>query len=65
MQEVEVFFMVTRNGGGTREERIKTRVDSSTLSAASGESGRRKLDGWAKQFFPADKEARVIAIKRL
>ncbi|MFD2719940.1 hypothetical protein ACFST9_14525 [Hymenobacter monticola] len=65
MQEVEVLFMVTRNGGGTREERIKTRVDSSTLSAASGDVGRRKLDGWAKQFFPADKEARVLYMKRL
>jgi hypothetical protein len=65
MQDVEVLFKVTRNGGGTREERIKTRVDSSTLSAASGEVGRRKLDAWAKRFFPADKEARVIYIKRL
>lgn len=65
MQEVEVLFMVTRNGGGTREERIKTRVDSSTLSAASGSESKKKLDGWAKQFFPADKEARVISIKRL
>jgi hypothetical protein len=65
MQEVEVLFMVTRNGGGTREERIKTRVDSATLGAASGELVRRKLDGWAKQFFPADKEARGLYMKRL
>lgn len=65
MHEVEVLFMVTRTGGGTREERIKTRVDTSTLSAASGDLGRTKLDGWAKQFFPADKKAQIISIKRL
>ena len=65
MQDVEVSFMVTRNGGGTREERIKTKVDISTYSLASSDVGRRKLDAWAKQFFPGDKEARVTSIKRL
>lgn len=65
MQDVEVSFMVTRNGGGTREERIKMKVDISIYGLASGDVSRRKLDVWAKQFFPGDKDARVTSIKRL
>jgi len=59
MIDVEVGFEVKSNSG-TKEERMFIQVDYSTYSLASGSESKRKLDSWAKTFFPAAVSARVI-----
>ncbi len=65
MIKVEILFDVTRQGGGTRQERLTTQVDEKTYDASKGSISRGKLDEWAKSFFPTDKAVRVLRMQLL
>lgn len=64
MFEVEVTFMVTYTDH-TKTETLKTSVDQQTHALATGSSSREKLDGWAKNYFPAAKSARVVSMRKV
>jgi hypothetical protein len=63
MIKVEVTFQV--KSGTVSTEKKELEVDMSTFALASGNSSRRKLDGWAKNFFPAAECVKVIDMKRI
>lgn len=61
MIKVEVTFQV--KSGTVRDEILILDIDMSTYSMGSGDSSRRKLDGWAKNFFPAAEWVKVVYMK--
>lgn len=63
MIDVKVIFQVRKNGGESTSETMYLKVDSSTLSMASGQSSKGNLDGWAKQFFPNSVSAHVVRME--
>lgn len=50
---------------GFERQKVEVTVDDSTLRLASTESGRRQLDPWAKNLFPAAEKVRVYGVERV
>ena len=62
MIKARVCVGVQISSAHVRDESFETMMDDSSFFSASSESGRRKLDSWAKTFFPSSEKVTVYSV---
>ena len=65
MAMINVKVCADVKNGCVFSETFEAMIDESSYLSASSESGRRKLDSWAKNFFPSAEYVRIIYMERI
>lgn len=65
MAMVKVKVRVQVKQGSVRSEEFESTLDEASASQANCDSGRAKLDSWAKNMFPAAEWVKVTEVRKV